>query len=133
MADHFEITTQIPAGPEEVYRAWLDEGTHADIVGASARIVPQIGGEFQIWEGYISGRTLALDPPHRIVQAWRTTEFDASDPDSRLELKLEPAVGGTRLTLRHSEIPDGQGPNYEEGWEANYFAPMRKYFAKPQS
>jgi activator of HSP90 ATPase len=132
MADHFEISTELPARPDEIFRAWLDEGTHAAMVGASARIVPEIGGEFQVWDGYITGRTLALDPPRRIVQAWRTTEFSASDPDSRLELILEPSQEGTRLTLRHTDIPEGQGSNYEEGWESNYFSPMRTYFSKPR-
>jgi len=129
MPDRLEMSIDVPAAPEVIYRAWLDSRTHAEIVGAPAEIADGIGGEFRVWDGYITGRTLELDPPRRIVQAWRTTEFLDSDPDSRLELRLEPLGEGTRLTLLHSEIPKGQGPTYEAGWEDNYFVPLKKYFA----
>ena len=72
---------------------------------------------------------LELDPPRRIVQSWRTTEFPEGSPDSRLEVLLEPDGAGTRLTLVHTEIPDGQGARYEEGWKENYFTPMKAYFS----
>jgi activator of HSP90 ATPase len=62
------------------------------------------------------------------VQAWRTSEFPANAPDSRLEVILDPAPGGTMLTLNHSNIPDGQGERYQHGWVENYFEPMREYF-----
>ena len=38
-------------------------------------------------------------------------------------------AGGTQLTLKHSGLPEGQGPGYKSGWGENYFDPMREYFA----
>lgn len=130
MPDRFETSTTLAARPEEVYRAWLDPRAHAAFVGSTADIDPGIGGTFEIFDGYISGSTLFLEPPRRIVQAWRTTEFPEGSPDSRLEILVTPEGAGTRLTLVHTEIPDGQGPRYEAGWEEHYFAPMREYFAR---
>ena len=49
-------------------------------------------------------------------------------PDSKIELLLEPEGEGTKLTLIHTEIPDGQADSYEGGWEDSYFRPMRQYF-----
>jgi len=66
----------------------------------------------------------------RIVQSWRTTDFGTADQDSRIEVLLEPAGSGTLLTLRHTDIPDGQS-GYEQGWRDYYFAPMRAFFGKP--
>ncbi len=62
------------------------------------------------------------------MQAWRTTEFPEGSPDSRLEMLLEEAKGGTKITLVHTNIPDGQGKDYEQGWIAFYFKPMKQYF-----
>ncbi len=62
--------------------------------------------------------------PQRIYQAW----LDGA-ADSRLEVLLEKAKKGTRVTLRHSEIPERQGKMYEEGWKEHYFTPMKRYFA----
>jgi activator of HSP90 ATPase len=64
------------------------------------------------------------------VQAWRTTEFPADSPDSRVEIMLAAVNGGTRLTLKHGDIPAGQGASYESGWVENYFEPMRVYFSE---
>jgi len=46
---------------------------------------------------------------------------------------LEEASGGTRITLVHNEIPEGQGQQYKDGWRDFYFKPMKKYFAGKKS
>jgi uncharacterized protein YndB with AHSA1/START domain len=131
LAESFEVFTFIPGVPaERVYRAWLDSQAHGDFTGAKAEIDPNVGGRFTAWDGYIEGTTLALEPYRRILQAWRTTEFPPGDPDSRLEILFEDENGGTRVTLLHSEIPEGQGESYRQGWDESYFEPMQGYFAE---
>ncbi|MBP7688666.1 MAG: SRPBCC domain-containing protein [Thermoflexales bacterium] len=134
MSDSFELSTVLLASPARMYAAWLSSDEHAAMTGASAggsaEIDPRVGGAHSAWGGYITGTTLELEPDRRIVQTWRTVEFPADSPDSRLEIVLEPAEGGTRLTLKHSNIPIGQGASYESGWVENYFDPMRDYFSE---
>jgi activator of HSP90 ATPase len=100
------------------------------MTGSTAKVEPRAGGTFTAWDGYITGKTLELKPYSRIVQAWRTSEFPDESPDSRLEIILEAAKKGTKLTLIHSKIPDDQADSYEGGWEDNYFKPMKEYFSK---
>ncbi len=71
---------------------------------------------------------LMLDPGRRIVQAWRTTRFTADDPDSQIEVLLEPAPEGSKLTLHHTNIPDGHTGYQNGGWQEHYFEPMKRYF-----
>jgi uncharacterized protein YndB with AHSA1/START domain len=118
-----------PASPREIYDAWLSSA-HGKMVGSTATVDPRVGGAFTAWDGYIRGTTLEMEPYRRIVQAWRTTEFSAASPDSRLELLLEQVEGGTRLTIRHTEIPEGQSASLEQGWIDHYFRPMKEYFAR---
>jgi uncharacterized protein YndB with AHSA1/START domain len=118
-----------PASPREIYDAWLSTA-HGKMVGSTATVDPRVGGAFTAWDGYIRGTTLEMEPYRRIVQAWRTTEFSAASPDSRLELLLEQVEGGTRLTIRHTEIPEGQSASLEQGWIDHYFRPMKEYFAR---
>jgi uncharacterized protein YndB with AHSA1/START domain len=118
-----------PASPREIYDSWLSSA-HGKMVGSTATVDPRIGGAFTAWDGYIKGTTLELEPYRRIVQAWRTTEFSAAHPDSHLELLLEQVEGGTRLTIRHTEIPEGQGASLEQGWIDHYFRPMKEFFAR---
>jgi activator of HSP90 ATPase len=129
MAESFEISTVFAVSAERLYRAWLSGDVHSAMTGGAAQIDPTVGGLFSAWDGYITGTTLELDPNRRIVQSWRTLEFPTDAPDSRLEVALEESADGTRLILKHSQIPAGQGSGYESGWVENYFDPMQEYFA----
>ena len=130
MTEEFTMTTIIPADPQKVYHAWMDSAEHAAFTGSPAEIDNRVGGKFTAWDNYIQGKTLALEPSRHILQSWRTTEFPDSSPDSSLEVTLEPAEGGTRLTLVHTAIPDGQADEYRQGWEDYYFIPLVAYFSQ---
>jgi len=120
----------LKASPARVYAAWLDGREHGRMTGAPAKVVARRGGRFSAWDGYITGRTLELEPGRRIVQSWRSEEFPSDAADSRLEVVLEAEEDGTRLVLNHTEIPDDQGLRYRDGWVEFYFEPMQKYFEK---
>ena len=128
MPENFEIATFLPAEPEEVFRTWLDGSLVAEFTGSPANGDDLPRNPFTAWDGYISGANLEIDPPRRIVQSWRTTEFPEDAPDSIVEIFLEKAPGGTLLHLKHSVIPDGQGEDYRQGWVDYYFDPLKEYF-----
>ena len=129
MANGFELSDVIPTTPKVVYDAWMSSTGHTAMTGSPAIVDPHIGGAFEAWDGYIVGRTLALEPGHRIVQSWRTSEFSEDEADSRIEVVLEPVAEGTRITIRHTDVPDGH-PSYElDEWQERYFDPMRRYFS----
>ncbi|HYM02843.1 MAG TPA: SRPBCC domain-containing protein [Stellaceae bacterium] len=130
MTFRFTVSAVLAASPKEVYDAWLDGRKHGAMTGARARGSKKVGGTFAAWDDYISGRNLILEPGKRIVQAWRTTQFSDKDPDSQIELLLTRVAGGTKLTLRHTKVPDGHESYRDGGWRENYFAPMKAYFAK---
>ncbi len=130
MAEAIQVSTVLPARPERIYKAWLDSKEHSAFTGGEATVDPSVGGRHTAWNGYIEGVTLELEPPRRIVQSWRSTEFPAGAPDSRLEVLLEKVKRGTRVTLNHSDIPAGQGEQYKVGWVESYFDPMRVYFTR---
>ncbi len=127
MAIEFVVSTILPATPDEVYDAWMSSGGHSAMTGSPATISPEIGGEFDAWDGYIHGKNINLDRGVLIVQYWRTSEFSADEEDSLLEINLKPAGNQTELTLRHSNLPP-HGMQYKEGWVESYFEPMKEYF-----
>jgi activator of HSP90 ATPase len=127
--DSIKVSAVIAADPKAVYDAWMSSKGHGAMTDSSAKVTARVGGAFSAWEGYISGKTLKLEPGSRIVQSWRTTEFGEKDPDSHLEVLLEKAKGGTKVTLVHTNIPAGHGAEYRKGWIDFYFKPMKEYFA----
>ena len=127
--ESFTVSTVLPATPEQIYKAWLSSEGHSQMTGSQAEVEAGSDGAFKAWDGYIWGKTLETELYRRIIQAWRTNEFPDDSPDSRVEILFEEVAGRTKITLIHTEIPDGQGDNYKQGWDDFYFTPMRKYFS----
>jgi len=127
--DSIRMSVVVAAEPKAVYAAWMSSKGHGAMTGSGAKVPAKVGSAFSAWDGYITGKTLELQPGSRIVQSWRTTDFQADEPDSRLEVLLEKARTGTKVTLVHTNIPAGHGPEYRKGWLDFYFRPMKEYFA----
>lgn len=127
MAIEFEVFTLLPAPPEAIYEAWLNSEGHTKMTGGEAKVSSEVGGEFEAWDGYIRGRNLELEYGKRIVQSWRTAEFADGEADSRIEITFDREGDGTKVTLRHTNLP-AHGEQYEQGWVDNYFEPMKEYF-----
>jgi len=131
MSFEFSLSVVIPATPQEIYDAWLNSRGHGAMTGSKAHVSAKAGAEFSAWDGYISGRIIKLEPGRRIVQSWRTTDFAKSDADSQIEVLLKPVKGGTKITLRHSNVSNGHTAYRDGGWQKHYFNPMKKYFSRP--
>jgi uncharacterized protein YndB with AHSA1/START domain len=130
MSYEFKLTDIIPATPQAVYDAWLSSRGHSAMTGGTAKMSAKVGGAFTAWAGYISGKNISLVPGERIVQSWRTTEFTTKEGDSKISVTLKAVKGGTKITLKHSNVPDAHTSYENGGWQTHYFEPMKKYFAK---
>jgi activator of HSP90 ATPase len=128
MSIAFEVSGVFPAPQEVLYSAWLSSEEHSQMTGSPAIVSANVGDSFDAWDGYIQGKNLELERPSRILQSWRTTEFEESDEDSLLEIIFEMDGSGTKITIRHSDLPE-HGMQYQQGWIDSYFSPMKEYFA----
>ena len=127
--ENIKVSGIVPTTPDRVFSAWLDSEEHGAMIGASAEVLGGVGSTFSAWDGYISGTTLEVEEDRRILQSWRTSEFADNDADSKLEVLLEPVKGGTQVTFNHTDIPEGQGEKYRQGWQEHYLDPMTDHFA----
>lgn len=126
----FTLTGLFKSSAENIYNTWLNSAGHSDMTGGAATITNKIGNEFTAWDGYITGKILELETNKRILQTWRTSEFEANEEDSLVEILLNEIDGQTELTLIHTKLPV-HGDQYKKGWEDHYFIPMKEYFSKP--
>jgi uncharacterized protein YndB with AHSA1/START domain len=129
--ESFSVSELIPADPERIYAAWLSSAEHTAFTGDTASIEPYVGGRHSAFDGYAVGATVELLPGRRIVQTWRATDFPPGCPDSRVEVTLEQTVGGTMVTIFHTEIPTGRGDSYRDAWLKYYLEPLKGYFTRP--
>jgi activator of HSP90 ATPase len=128
----FEIQELIPAVPGDVYHAWLDSELHSKMTGGKAEISPTPGETFTAWNGYISGKNIALEAGSKIIQAWRTADFTEDEKDSHLEINFMLEEGITRVIIHHTDLPP-HGKQYEQGWFDSYLEPMKRFFSSLDS
>jgi uncharacterized protein YndB with AHSA1/START domain len=131
MPDSFQLEMIVAAEPQRVFSAWMDSREHAAFTGGGEAVVePWAGGRFIAWDGYIHGILLGVDEGRRIVQTWRTVEFPPESRDSRVVVEFDPVRGGTRVVVRHSDLPPSHVKKYEKGWTEHYLKALARYFAK---
>jgi activator of HSP90 ATPase len=130
MTEVLSVFDIFPVSPKRIYEAWMSSTEHSAFTNSEAKIDPVVGGDFSAWDGYITGKTISLEPYDRIVQSWRTTDFPEDAPDSMLEILIQPVEVGCQVILNRTGLPDGSGDEYEQGWEDYYFAPMQGYFQR---
>ena len=125
----FTLRTKINTIAKEIYTSWLNSKSHTKMTGGTASISDKIGASFSAWDGYIKGRNIELKPYTRILQSWRTSQFQEHEEDSQIEILLNEVDGQTELTLIHTKVPES-GEHYKKGWNNHYFQPMKEYFSK---
>ena len=128
MAQNIVQTAAFPASPQTLYRMFLSSKEHgAACGGAPARIAPRVGGTFSIFDGSLTGRTLLLKPGRMIVQAWRSSAFKPTDPDSILVLTFDGDAKRGTISMVHAQVPDHDAAGVRKGWPAYYWGPWKAY------
>jgi uncharacterized protein YndB with AHSA1/START domain len=65
----------------------------------------------------LGGEFLEVDPPRKLVHTWQGV---VPGPPSRVAYFLEPIEGGTRLTVKHSDIATPEeAANIHVGWRTS--------------
>ena len=73
--------------------------------------------------GKIPGVQVEVVAGERIVQAWRPADWPAGT-FSLVAFKFEPEGEGSRPTLTHDDIPEGEAEVLEQGWQGTYWTPL---------
>jgi uncharacterized protein YndB with AHSA1/START domain len=122
-----ELQRHLDAPPEEVWRAWTDPAVMQDWycpnprwrLTASADV--RVGGGWQVRMGdsYVAaGRYLTVARPRLLGFTWAWASEGARPPISVVEVELVPADGGTRLLLRHTDLPTPEEvETHQQGWQ----------------
>src|SRR5580693_1915753 len=107
-----EVTMHMTAAPGDVFPYFTDPARYVQWMGSEATLEPEPGGIYRVHmsDGFKAAGTF------RQAEA---TSGNAMPPGStRVTVTLEDEDGGTRLTLRHDDLPN---PELREGhriaWE----------------
>lgn len=120
-------TYELEATPAEVFEALTKPNVIQKWSGAPATMDNQVGTEFSLFGGEIVGKNVEVVPNQKLVQDWRPKAWETS---SKVTFSLAASNGGTRLDLRHENVPDDEREMIDQGWDAHYLGQMQKMFAE---
>jgi activator of HSP90 ATPase len=114
------------ATPARIYEALLDAKQFSVFTKDTAEIQPQPGAAFKLFGGRIEGRNVELVANQRIVQAWRPSSWPPG-VYSIVRFELVARGSGARIVLDHAGFTEDKWETLNEGWQINYWEPLRKY------
>ncbi len=117
-----EVSVHIAASPETVFPYFTDPGRYVQWMGEHATLEPVPGGRYRVVmrDGVeVVGEFVEVEPPRRLVFTWGWAHDLAVAPGStRVVVSLDAEDGGTRVVLRHYDLPtDEQRAHHRDGWD----------------
>ncbi|KAK7345168.1 hypothetical protein VNO77_15698 [Canavalia gladiata] len=131
------LTERFNCRARDLFEILMDENRWKGFTQSNARISKEIGGEFSIFDGSVTGTNLELQEGKLIVQRWRFGSWpDGMQSMVRIVFE-EPEDGVTTVKLVHSDVPeeDRYGnatvvENTERGWRDLIFQRIRAVFVR---
>ncbi|KAF2289516.1 hypothetical protein GH714_036781 [Hevea brasiliensis] len=129
------LTEKFSCRARDMYEILMDENRWKGFTQSNARISKEVGGEFSIFDGSVTGTNVELQDGKLIVQKWRFGSWpDGIVSTVRLTL-YEPEPGLTVVKLLHTDIPEEDrygnatvAENTERGWRDLIFHKIRAVF-----
>ncbi len=127
MSENLEIICGvfIEATPETVFSFLTQQEKAAQWFGDIVDIEGKPDGQFYVSAEsgamYFAGKYTEIEPYEKIVFTWGGM-FDLEDGQTTVEILLHEEKGGTRLSLRHYNIPTQEpADNFRNGWLEDAF------------
>ncbi len=126
----FNKSVLLPVSPDEAFALVTEPERIRRWLAVSAYIDLRAGGNFR-WTvatgNHAAGTVREVDPGRRVVLGFGWDEDAALPPDaSTVTIVIEPAEGGSTVTLTHEGLNDEQSKQHAEGWE-HYLVRLQTY------
>lgn len=118
MADYTTFI-DIEAEPSVVFDYLVTNEGMTAWMGRHASLDPRPGGEFVVGIAgqSVVGEYLEVDRPSRVVVSWGMAgSTDLPPGTSTVAFTLTATATGTRVDLRHSDLPDVMVDGHDDGW-----------------
>ena len=121
---NYKTYFQIKADAQDVFTALTNPFTIELWSGEKAVMSQEVGTEFSLWDGDITGKNLEVEENEKLVQQWFFGEEDEIEA-SIVTIKLWKKNSQTSVELLHTNIPDDAYDNIVEGWNDAYLGAIK--------
>ncbi len=117
--------------PLDLYKCFLDARIHSSFTGAEAVIEEKENTSFTAYDGYITGKNIALERGKKIVQQWKANENNWPENHySEVVFIFSELPEGCELKFYHTAIPEPVAEKIEKGWYEYYWEPLQIYIER---
>jgi len=117
-------TYLIHASPEHIWQALTSPKDIDGWGGGPAKMDDKVGTRFTLWGGEIYGKNSQVVKNKTLVQEWFAGKWPTP---SIVTFTLIAKGDKTEITLTHTNIPDSEYKDIEEGWKSYYMIPLKEY------
>ena len=117
-------TYHIKTSVDEVWKALTDSKYIDAWGGGPSKMSEEKDFEFSLWDGEIFGKNIEVDKNKKLVQEWIEGKWDKA---SIVAFTLTKEDDGTRIDLTHTDYPQSEHDDLEDGWRDFYLEPLKKY------
>ncbi|KAI4300672.1 hypothetical protein L6164_034021 [Bauhinia variegata] len=129
------MTERFNCRARDLFEILMDENRWKGFTQSNARISKEVGGEFSIFDGSVTGTNVELQEGKLIVQKWRFGSWPEGMQSLVRLVFEEPEPGVTVVKLTHTDVPEEDkygnatvAENTERGWRELIFQRIRAVF-----
>lgn len=112
---------------EEVWKALTDPKYINGWGGGPAKMDDKKGTKFEFWGGDIHGKNIEIIPFKKLKQEWFGGIWDKP---SIVTFTLTKQDNKALIDLLHTDVPDSEAKDIDEGWKEYYLGPLKEYLEK---
>ena len=109
---------------EEVWKGLTDSKYIDAWGGGPAKMNEKVGTKFEFWGGDIHGKNIEVVPLKKLKQEWFGGNWD--NP-SIVTFTLTQEKDAIKIDLLHTDVPDSETKDIDQGWKEYYLDPLKKY------
>jgi uncharacterized protein YndB with AHSA1/START domain len=126
----FKVTITIAAKPNEVFAALTESKLIAKWCGQKGKVSSKVGGAFEMFDGWVSGKVLEFRPGKSLIYTWRPSDWPEFEEESVVKYAFSASGKGTKIVLEHANFPnETEKKNTRSGWKEFVFDPLKTYFS----
>ncbi len=114
----------IAAPIDKVWEALVDPNIIESWGAGPAVMNDQVGSKFKLWDGDIHGTNTGVVKNKILMQDWYGGDW--KEP-SKVVFELSEVEGKTKVVLTHSNVPEDEVKDFDEGWKSHYMGPLKEY------